>query len=71
MKEQGKDFGEIYDIKGKLISSIIDSDDMNIGTYKVTWDGKNNAGVEVTSGVYLAKLTTGNFMKSIRLNFVK
>jgi len=62
---------EIYDIKGKLISSIIDSDDMNIGTYKVTWDGKNNAGVEVTSGVYLAKLTTGNFMKSIRLNFVK
>lgn len=62
---------EIYDIKGKLVSSIIDSDMMNTGTYEFTWKGNNNAGEEVANGIYLAKLTTGNFMKSIRINLLK
>ncbi|OFX62276.1 MAG: hypothetical protein A2046_15345 [Bacteroidetes bacterium GWA2_30_7] len=62
---------EIYDIKGQLVNSVIDSEIMNIGTYEVTWDGQNNAGAEMPNGIYIAKLNTGNFMKSIRLNLMK
>lgn len=58
---------EIYNIKGQLINSVIDSNDMKSGTYEATWDGTDNTGNKVADGIYLAKLTTGKFMKSIRL----
>lgn len=58
---------EIYNIKGQLIYSLIDSDLMNAGTYKVTWKGLDNSGNQVPNGIYLARLTTGNYMKTIRI----
>lgn len=44
---------------------------MKEGTYDVTWQGTDNAGSSMSSGIYLARLTTGNFMKSIRINYSK
>jgi Putative redox-active protein (C_GCAxxG_C_C)/FlgD Ig-like domain len=62
---------EIYDIKGKLVNSLIDSEFISAGAYESTWNGKNNRGEKVTSGVYLARITTGNYMQSIKLNLIK
>lgn len=62
---------EIYDIKGILVRSLIDSEVMNPGIYKATWDGTNNVGNTVVSGIYLGRLTTDDNMKSIRIDFVK
>jgi len=62
---------EIYDLKGTLVKSLIDSDVMNAGTYKADWNGTNNSGANVASGVYFAKLTTGFFMKTVKLNLSK
>ncbi len=62
---------EIYDIKGRLVASIVDSDFLNAGTYEYKWDGRNNMGQKVSSGFYIARLTTGNYMQSIKLNLVK
>jgi len=62
---------EVYDIRGKLVNSIIDSEQMNAGTYESKWNGHNNLGEKVTSGIYIARITTGSFMHSIKLNLVK
>ncbi len=62
---------EIYDIKGRLVSSLVDSDFMDKGSYDVEWKGTNNMGQKVENGIYLAKLTTGNFMKTIKISFSK
>ena len=62
---------EIYDMRGRLVNSLIDSDMMTAGTYEATWNGKNNLGEKVSSGVYLARLTTGSFMKTTKMNLVK
>ena len=62
---------EIYDIKGSLVNSLIDSDFMEAGSYKETWDGTNNKGEALKNGIYLAKLTTGNYMKTIKINYAK
>lgn len=62
---------EIYDIKGKLVNSIIDSEVMQSGVYESTWKGVNNAGENVADGLYFARLTTGSFMKSIKINVMK
>jgi Putative redox-active protein (C_GCAxxG_C_C)/FlgD Ig-like domain len=62
---------EVYDIKGKLVNSLIDSEFISAGAYESTWNGKNNRGEKVTSGVYLARITAGNYMQSIKLNLIK
>lgn len=62
---------EVYDIRGKLVNSLVDSEFMNAGTYESVWNGKNNLGEKVASGIYLVRLTTQNYMKSIKLNMVK
>lgn len=62
---------EIYDLKGSLVNSLIDSDFMEAGSYKTTWDGTNNLGETLKSGIYLAKFTTGNYMKTIKISYSK
>lgn len=48
---------EIYDITGKLVSTLIDGR-MKAGNHLVIWDGKNNRGENVASGIYLYKLSS-------------
>lgn len=62
---------EIYNIQGSLVNSIIDSDFMNQGKYKVEWNGTNNRGQRVDNGTYFARLTTGNYMKTIKISYAK
>lgn len=62
---------EVYDMRGRLVKSLVDSDYMNAGTYEFSWDGKNNRGESVSSGVYITRLTTGSFMNSIKMNLIK
>jgi hypothetical protein len=62
---------EIYDIRGILVSSLVDSDYLDKGSYDVRWDGTNNTGEKVEGGVYFARLTTGKFMKSIKLTCLR
>ena len=49
----------IYDIAGKLVCSLVDGM-QETGNHKITWNGKNNNGREVTSGIYFCRLTTGD-----------
>ena len=62
---------EIYDMRGRLVNSLIDSEFISAGSYESTWDGKNNRGEAVSSGIYLARITTGNYIQSIKLNLIK
>jgi len=37
------------------------------GTYAIQWDGKNNAGLQVASGVYFLKLTANVFRQTRKM----
>ena len=37
------------------------------GAYKVVWDGRNDAGETVASGVYLYRFTAGEFVQTRKL----
>ncbi len=50
----------IYDIQGRLVSSLIDNSFYSAGSYKKNWDGKNQYGTQVPSGMYLYKLESAN-----------
>ncbi|HPY95692.1 MAG TPA: chitobiase/beta-hexosaminidase C-terminal domain-containing protein [Candidatus Cloacimonadota bacterium] len=50
----------IYNIKGQRIKSLVDGF-MPAGTHSVTWDGTNEQGKKLNSGIYLYKITSSNF----------
>ncbi len=49
----------IYNINGQLMNSLV-SADLEAGVYNAIWDGADNKGAEVASGVYLMQLKTNN-----------
>lgn len=46
---------DIYDMLGRKVRALLD-DRKEIGSHKITWDGKDDAGNELTSGIYFARI---------------
>ncbi len=51
---------EIYDIAGRLVREVL-NETRSTGTHKIDWDGKNDAGDDVSHGVYFLRLESGPF----------
>jgi len=51
----------IYDLRGRLIRSLI-NEEKSPGSYSVHWDGRSNEGREIGSGVYLYRIEAGSFV---------
>lgn len=60
----------IYDLKGKKLLTLI-SDNLSAGEHSVTWDGKDSTGKNVSSGIYLYRLTQGNFISTKKMILMK
>ena len=50
----------IFDIQGRLVSSLINNSNYPAGYHNITWDGTNTMGTQVPSGMYLYKLVSEN-----------
>jgi hypothetical protein len=46
----------VYDVLGREIITLVDESQKS-GEHSVNWNGKNNSGEEVNSGIYFYKLT--------------
>ena len=51
---------KIFDVRGALVKTLVNESRLK-NNYKVFWDGKNNAGNPVASGVYFYRLVAGDF----------
>jgi hypothetical protein len=60
----------IYNILGQEVRSLI-SKNLNAGYHTIKWDGTNNFGLKVASGVYLYRLNAGSFVASKKMVFLK
>ncbi|MCU0645295.1 MAG: T9SS type A sorting domain-containing protein, partial [bacterium] len=56
----------IYNIMGQKIRTLV-SDFKNAGQYFIQWDGRNDKGAQVTSGVYFYSLQAGDFIKTNKM----
>jgi len=56
----------IYNIAGQLIRELADGH-REAGSYEVRWDGRDNRGQEVVSGVYFCRMSSGDFGKTIKM----
>jgi len=59
LKESLKIELEVYNLKGQKIRSLV-HDTLPKGNHDYLWDGRNDAGLPVSSGIYLLRLKTGS-----------
>ena len=50
----------IYDIQGRIVNSLINNITYSSGYHYISWDGTNDLGTQVPSGVYFYKLIGEN-----------
>jgi hypothetical protein len=62
---------KIYTLDGREVKTLIDGVRYSSGRYKVQWDGTDNLGNRVASGVYIYKLKAGNFEVSKKMLLLK
>lgn len=56
----------IYSITGMLVTDLVDGF-KNEGVYDISWDGRNNKGIFVNSGVFFCRISAGskNIMRKV------
>ncbi|TSA23991.1 T9SS C-terminal target domain-containing protein, partial [bacterium] len=62
---------KIYDILGREVATLLQSNAMNAGRYIVRWDGRNRFGQSVATGVYFYRLVAGDFVQSKKMILIK
>ncbi len=60
----------IYDILGQEVIRLVD-ENQTAGYHKVIWSGLDARGRSVSSGVYIARLVTSGYIKSIKMVLLK
>ncbi len=57
---------KIYNILGQEVRTLVDQEQPT-GDYRVLWDGRDNSGKDVSSGVYFCRLKTGKFTRARKM----
>jgi hypothetical protein len=60
----------IYNIAGQKVKTLVD-DQMNAGTHTITWDGTNQSGNVVSSGIYFYKVVAGDIVTTKKMILMK
>ncbi|GAB1468541.1 hypothetical protein MASR2M64_12730 [Candidatus Cloacimonadota bacterium] len=70
MKETAFVSLEIYNVKGQLVKTMLNGV-QGAGNHKVTWNGMDNNGRAVSSGVYYYKMNTGKYSSTKKMIMMK
>lgn len=61
---------KIYNLLGQEVYTLVHGA-QQAGRYEVRWDGKDNYGNAVASGIYIYRLTTGNIVQSKKMILIR
>ncbi len=61
----------IYDLLGREVSTVLNQQWLNTGSYRLRWSATNTNGVSLPTGVYFAKLNMGTEFKTYRLYLLR
>jgi len=61
---------KIYDQLGRLVKTLV-NDRQNANHYKVSWDGRDEAGNQVVSGIYVYRLKIDSFSQARKMILLK
>ena len=60
----------IYNTKGQKVRTLI-NETRSVGTHTIHWDGKNDKGTGVSSGIYFVNLNSKNFTNNRKIILMK
>ena len=60
----------IYNLLGQKVKILVDEDKLS-GRYQVSWDGKNEEGNDVSSGIYFYVIKTKDFTQTKKMTLVR
>ncbi|RME18843.1 MAG: T9SS C-terminal target domain-containing protein, partial [Candidatus Zixiibacteriota bacterium] len=61
---------DIFNVLGQSVRRLVD-EKAEAGTHSVVWDGRTNGGRPVASGVYLYRITAGEFVRTRKMLLLK
>jgi hypothetical protein len=62
---------EIYNVLGMKVRTLLSGSMMSAAYHNVTWDGRADNGTQVTSGVYVYRLTAESFVSTMKMLLTK
>jgi len=68
--EDGRVILEIFNVLGQEIRTLVDRDQV-ADEYSAVWDGRDDMGGDVSSGLYFCRLKAGDFHKTIKMVLLK
>ena len=71
VKESGLVSLRIYNVAGQLVKTLVDGQRVAGQVYEANWNGLNNSGQPVSSGVYFYKLVAKNFTQTKKMVLLK
>lgn len=60
----------VYDLLGRKVKTLV-NEERHAGQHRVTWDGTNDHGIGVASGVYFYQLKAGDLVKTQKMLLVR
>jgi hypothetical protein len=61
---------KVYDIAGRLVKTLV-NEEKKAGYFRTQWDGKDNSGRRIASGVYFYRLKAGDYEKTRKMVFLR
>ncbi len=60
----------IYNIKGQKVKSLV-SGELSQGTHRIVWNGRDDSGQTVGSGIYFVRMQAGNYTETKKITLIK
>ena len=60
----------VHDLTGRHVRTLVQGV-LDAGSHEAAWDGRDDAGLPVPSGVYLCRLVAGSFVEARRMTLLK
>ena len=70
LAQTGKVTIKIYNALGQLVRTLVDAK-MTSGDHFAIWDGKNDMGTQMSSGVYFYQMRSNDFVQTRKMLFLK
>lgn len=71
MPKEGVVTMEVFNVLGIRVRSLVSGLPFNAGTHTITWDGRDDRNQVVPSGMYLYRITAGDFRSAKRMTLLK
>jgi hypothetical protein len=70
LKDKGFVTLKVYNVAGQLVRTLVDGE-RDAASYSIAWDGRNNLGTDVASGVYYYKMHTTGFSQTKKMVLIR